>query len=194
MDVISTGSEERRSEMPSRKSSGQAGKERDWWTPIRRGKIYCSPGCGRGCTVAEHDEAVAAGERLVHRLKGKGWHAIIHENMGWHYRAVSGPVSIYCSEEVDGPRYWCLMSDDPNKGGYGCPLWDEITEGRARRFKDPNDAVKDIVARASKVISKLFHAVIAAREAAGMSTKAADVLLQTREQRKLLLPASRVRP
>lgn len=31
---------------------------RDRWTPIRRGKIYCSPDCGRGCTVAEHDEAV----------------------------------------------------------------------------------------------------------------------------------------
>jgi hypothetical protein len=33
---------------------------RDRWAPIRRGKIYCSPGCGRGCTVAEHDEAVRA--------------------------------------------------------------------------------------------------------------------------------------
>ena len=146
----------------------QKKQKNDRWTPIRNGKIYCSPACGRGCTWAEHEHAVAEGKKLVGRLKGKGWHAVIHENLGWHYKAVSGPVSVHCSSSIDRDMFWCLMSDDPEDGSTGCLLWDGIKKGNPPYFKDPNEAVKSIVLRAGQVVAGLYRTVIAALLAAGM--------------------------
>lgn len=62
--------------------------ERDW-TPKRRGKIYCSPACGLGCTHAEFMTATRKAKALVKRL-GAGWKPRVWENLGWHYEAVKG--------------------------------------------------------------------------------------------------------
>jgi len=159
----------------------RASRSLDRWAPIRRGKIYCSPGCGGGCTMAEYDQAVDDGEKLVRKLVGRGWHAVIHENGGWHYRAVSGPISVH---PAGSEGFWCLMSSDPDDGSSGSPLWDSKgKDGQPLYFKDPNDAVADILQSASKVISDLYHVVIVGRASAGMSIHVADVLHQTPKQR-----------
>lgn len=58
------------------------------WTPVRNGGVFCSPGCGRGCTWMEHEQALEDAHRLAKGL-GPGWKPEVWENMGWHFRAVS---------------------------------------------------------------------------------------------------------
>lgn len=55
------------------------------WEPVRRGKLYCAPACGRGCTMEEYVSAVRAARKLAKRLRG--WRVRIWENLGWHYAA-----------------------------------------------------------------------------------------------------------
>lgn len=59
-----------------------------WAKPVRRGETYCAPFCGRGCLWASYKEAVSRADQLAHLL-GKGWRPVVHENLGWHWRAVS---------------------------------------------------------------------------------------------------------
>jgi hypothetical protein len=58
---------------------------------VRRGKTYCAPWCGRGCTVAEFDLATAKAKALVDKLNAIGgkWKPYVWENLGWHYEAKS---------------------------------------------------------------------------------------------------------
>lgn len=63
------------------------------WTPRKRGKVFCSPACGRGCTLAEHAKATKAAARLVKRL-GWDFQARVWENLGWHYEIVVGKFRI----------------------------------------------------------------------------------------------------
>jgi hypothetical protein len=53
------------------------------WKPIRLGPVFCSPACGRGCTVEEYETAVARAEAMVQSL-GERWQPDVHENLGWH--------------------------------------------------------------------------------------------------------------
>lgn len=54
-------------------------------TPIERaGGIYCSAGCGCGCTKAQYDEAQRKAESLAERMGG-GWAPDVWENCMWHY-------------------------------------------------------------------------------------------------------------
>lgn len=72
------------------------------WTPVRRGRVYCSPACGRGCTHAEFMTATRKAKALVKRL-GAGWKPCVWENLGWHYEAVKGePVLIQVHPHRDG--------------------------------------------------------------------------------------------
>lgn len=57
----------------------------DWTLSTRR---RCAKWCGRGCTEGEYRAAQLAGRRLAERL-GPGWTYEVHENLGWHYRAIS---------------------------------------------------------------------------------------------------------
>lgn len=50
-------------------------------------RCYCSRACGGDCRASAYKMAVANGARLAKSL-GKGWVSIVHENLGWHYRAV----------------------------------------------------------------------------------------------------------
>jgi hypothetical protein len=73
------------------------------WKPIRRGSAYCSPACGRGCTVAEFNRATREAEKLAKRLSkvatdlppGK-WDVNVHENLGWFYSVSRGVVNVRC--------------------------------------------------------------------------------------------------
>lgn len=61
--------------------------------PVRKGKIYCSPRCGAGCTHADYIAAKDAAARLIIRL-GKGWKARVWENLGWHWMVSNGAVEV----------------------------------------------------------------------------------------------------
>jgi hypothetical protein len=63
------------------------------WAPIRKGPIYCSPGCGGKCTWAAHLQAKREAARLAKRL-GPGWTPHVWENLGWHWKVQKGPLSI----------------------------------------------------------------------------------------------------
>jgi len=61
------------------------------WKAIRRGKIYCAPACGAGCTWAAFELANRRAAALVRKLS-KGdleWEPRVWENMGWHFSARS---------------------------------------------------------------------------------------------------------
>lgn len=70
------------------------------WTPEKRGHIFCSPACGRGCTAEEYKEAKRVAEELAASLGG-GFAPEVWENLGWYSKAVDGPVAIHC-HDLDG--------------------------------------------------------------------------------------------
>ena len=64
------------------------------WTPVRSGKHYCSPRCGRGCTYEEFRLATEEADKLA-GIMGDGWEPVVWENLGWHYKVVKGAMGIY---------------------------------------------------------------------------------------------------
>lgn len=58
------------------------------WEPIRLGDVFCAPACGRGCTFDEYTAAHDNGAALAGYL-GEGWTWKVHENLGWHFQAIS---------------------------------------------------------------------------------------------------------
>ncbi len=70
-------------------------KNDDGWTPVRRGKIYCSPRCGGDCTLAAFEAATRAAESTAKRM-GSGWRVTVYENLGWHWRVETGDKFLGC--------------------------------------------------------------------------------------------------
>ena len=58
------------------------------WKPIWKGKTFCSPACGYGCTRAAYKQAWLDAKELASQL-GWEWRTRVWENMGWHYEVVS---------------------------------------------------------------------------------------------------------
>lgn len=137
---------------------------RDRWKPILRGNIYCAPACGGGCTKAAYDSAVKSAEDLVQRLKGSGWTVQVHENLGWHYTAVSGPVQVYPSG--DG-RFHCMIGSDLPASPGGCGLW---TPQPGHYSKDPNRAVRLALQYVYPVVQNFQAVLVAAEKAAGIQS------------------------
>ena len=79
-------------------------KTLDRWKPVRRGNIYCSPGCGRGCTHREYltmkNQAV-----LMCKTLSDGWEPVITENLGWFARAVKGNTTIHYQDDRSGSNH-----------------------------------------------------------------------------------------
>lgn len=50
------------------------------------GNVYCSPSCGRGCTIHEYEQAVQEAESMAYSL-GKPFKPRVWENLGWHASA-----------------------------------------------------------------------------------------------------------
>lgn len=65
-----------------------AAKKLDRWKAVVRGKIFCAPACGGGCTLAEFNARCRLGRQLIKRL-GKGWAYEVKENLGWHLDVIS---------------------------------------------------------------------------------------------------------
>lgn len=98
---------------------------------------------------------------LVVMLKGEGWKPVVHENMGWHYKAVSGPVQVYPSQD-GSDRYWCMIGSEANGSPGGAGFW---TPQRVKYFKDPNRAVKDAMKHVYLFVDGINAAVAAAERA-----------------------------
>ena len=88
------------------------------WVPVLKGKTYCSPRCGRGCTKADHDRAVEKSNALAKRL-GPTWEPHVWENLGWHYGVTCGVIDITPSHRRrdDGKKwvesYACYIQTKP---------------------------------------------------------------------------------
>ena len=61
----------------------------DDWTPARHGVFFGSAACchGRLCTLSAYEQATREAKALVRHL-GPGWEAVVHENLGWFYKAI----------------------------------------------------------------------------------------------------------
>ncbi len=119
----------------------------DRWTPILRGLIYCSPGCGYDCTKAEHDLA-HLNARTLCRHMGAGWTPNVWENLGWHYSVISpcGRIKIHPSEGKDPLGDACAYLNAPDSPG-----------GRwVKHGTNPKAAVKNVI-RVVKAESKGFE-------------------------------------
>lgn len=113
--------------------------------------------------AATKAEAVTKAAALVRQMKGSGWRPVVFENIGWHWRAVSGPVQVYPSD--DG-RFWAMIGGEPKGSPGGLAMW---TPQRCSYFRDPNRAVRDALKHVECKMADLNEAVAAARKAAGLT-------------------------
>jgi hypothetical protein len=150
--------------------SSRKKKVDDSWTPVPRGKTYCSPACGCGCKKRDYDRAVRDADHLVGRLAGSGWKALVWENVGWHFGAVSGPVQVYGDRRGGGGRlrYTCMISDRADGGSGGSLIWTE--RASALSHDDPNEAVAEEFKAALLATTGVVRAVYAAYAASGGPT------------------------
>lgn len=119
----------------------------DRWIPVRRGDIYCSPGCGRGCTIDEHDFAQENAKLLCAELNKKkpgGWVPHVHENLGWFWSAIN---------EKHGLR---VLNSDYGKVPFSKTTFHAMVDpslsvfyGPTKMFKDPHQAVRYTVRNAA---------------------------------------------
>jgi hypothetical protein len=86
------------------------------WKPERKGDIYCSPGCGRGCTRQEYLNAGNRGSAMAATL-GPGWTYKVWENLGWHYKAVSECDRITVHLSHLGGEFFALLGEAGSGGG-----------------------------------------------------------------------------
>lgn len=130
------------------------------WKAKRNGDRYCAPVCGGGCTKQQYDVAVATAKSTIRQLKGKAWKFLVYENLGWHWKVVSGPVQIYPSSDKTG-RFWCMIGDTPKDCAGGAAFW---TPG-VKYFKDPNRAVRYALSYAQSYYDQLTETIEAAKQA-----------------------------
>lgn len=84
------------------------------WTPVLRGKTFCSPGCGGGCLRAALDLAHSRARALAGRL-GKGWTPRVWENLGWHFSAIN--ASSRLKVHPAAPGRWTAYLGEAEAGG-----------------------------------------------------------------------------
>lgn len=67
------------------------------WKAVRRGRIYCAPACGAGCTFDAYTKALKEATALAKRLNkvSEGWKPVVHENLGWHWRVSKGKLDVH---------------------------------------------------------------------------------------------------
>lgn len=113
------------------------------WTPKQRGKIYCAPACGGGCTLEAFNLATKRANILCARL-GHGWRPRIWENLGWHYSAVSscGRWKVHAHHHKSGVTYSAFLGAADSPGGF----WAESGETPEAAMRNTWDAAKGQIA------------------------------------------------
>jgi hypothetical protein len=116
------------------------------WKPRRRGHIYCSPACGGSCKWDDYQLSTKLADQLARRC-GVGWKPCVHENLGWHYSAISpcGRLRVY--ERGEGrSRYQAWLQSREQLGGQ----W--IEDART-----PAAAIARAIASCKADLNKLTH-------------------------------------
>lgn len=122
------------------------------WIAVRQGAQYCAPACGHGCTYDEYLAAHKAADNCRAKLKmPQHWTVVVHENLGWHWKLVNGPIMLYGSP-TGKSEYWAMVSSDIKDPAGGSGLW---TERGAPTFSDPNKAVEAAVLPMCRVVAQL---------------------------------------
>lgn len=115
------------------------------WTPVRRGPLFCSPACGRGCTGEEY-KAARTKAALLCRILGDGWEPRVTENLGWHYDAIAlGGLLVV---NPVGKQFYAAYC--PSGDGV-CMSPSFISEHR----KDPRQAVREVASKIAAESSRL---------------------------------------
>lgn len=70
----------------------------DRWTPVLKGKTFCSPACGCKCSKAAFDAATDGARTLVNQL-GSGWEPRVWENGGWHFEAAKRGATVSVDDD-----------------------------------------------------------------------------------------------
>lgn len=104
------------------------------WTPKRRGRLYCAPACGRGCTRAEFLRANREAKESLARIKREepgvavGLKIRVWENMGWFWQLRGSDFVLHPDLGLDGPKgtFWILASPGGNGGR---PQWNTNLHG-----------------------------------------------------------------
>ena len=78
-------------------------------------------------------QALSLGNKLLNRMKGKGWKLTVWENIGWYYKVSLGNICVHSS----GRCYSTLLAKNKEFEGCGEMFW-----SNDRCFTDPNEAVK----------------------------------------------------
>lgn len=125
------------------------------WTPVRRGKTFCSPACGGKCTKAAHDEAQRKAKELAARL-GPGWRPRVWENLDWYwdvrYVFPDGELKVRDESRYKGPRYSAWLEA---KGFQ-----------RIEHHNDPQKAVRRVVAKGHEHLQYIAGIVTSAHAVA----------------------------
>lgn len=106
------------------------------WEPKRRGREYCAPACGGGCTYIDYLKRKKEAKEVLALLKDKtGWEIRIHENLGWWVYLKKAGMTLHWTH-YDGFRTYTTMLSEKKNGDGGSYNWQ--AEGT---FKDPNKAI-----------------------------------------------------
>ena len=104
-------------------------------------------------------QAEKEGRKLLELIDEDGWEMVIWENIGWHYKAVNGYLSVYPS--VDG-KYFASLGTEPrssstpgywvDKGHYDDPM--EAVIAQIRKAAGFTGRCQMIVSEALSAISR----------------------------------------
>lgn len=84
---------------------------------------YCSRSCGGDCTYHRYAAAKVSGDRLA-KAVGKGWKPVVHENLGWFFRAVHTATGAtmhqwsptkYWAQIIVGGKQTCVEGHSPEE-------------------------------------------------------------------------------
>lgn len=83
----------------------------DRWKAIRSpsGNIYCAAACGAGCTWVKYQRAVADAAVLAAEC-GDEYTPRVHENLGWHFSALSACGRFYVIKHA-ADRYSAFLGE-----------------------------------------------------------------------------------
>lgn len=118
------------------------------WTPVRKGKIYCSPACGAECTYSDFVKMTNQAKKMCEQL-GENWTPKVTENLGWHCRVVNANATIHYDVFPDHPKIKPVYS-----------AWISIELGRKSfQFINEDNDIYKALAKSKKEAKQLINII-----------------------------------